>query len=95
MSGELDFSSRLSAFSCSCFTDSLTIGPKPRKAEVLRGIAFVRRPVKPAGVETLGVLTTNEESDFSFLLRGNVTASGASTFLLLKGNIFDLISCRL
>lgn len=43
-------------------------------------------PVMPTCVDTLGVLTTNDERDLSFLLAGNatgVTTSGALTFILL------------
>ena len=73
-------------------------GLNPRKLEALLVITFVLLPVKPDCVATLGVLTTNEESDLSFLLTGNVivgTASGSLTFLLLKGKIFDRTSCKL
>lgn len=47
---------------------------------------FVLLPVIPVCEDTLGVLTTSDESDLSFLLTGNateVTISGAFTFRLL------------
>lgn len=71
---------------------------QPRNVAALLATAFVRLPVMVACVDTLGVLTTNDESDLSFLLAGNVAegkASGAFTFLLLKGKIFALTSCKL
>lgn len=62
-------------------------------------VAFDLLPVSVDCVDTLGVLTTNEDRDLSFLLTGNVTEgitiSGAFTFLLLKGNILALTSCIL
>ena len=68
----------------------------PRIAAFLA--AFVLLPVKPVCIGTLGVLTTNEDSDLSFLLTGSEfvgVTSGASTFLLFRGKILALISCRL
>lgn len=44
--------------------------------------------------ETLGAVTTSDESDLSFLLKGTTT-SGAFTLLLLYGKIFALRSCKL
>jgi hypothetical protein len=44
------------------------------------------------------VQTTNDDNDLSFLFAGNAIEgiiSGALTFLLLKGNILALISCKL
>lgn len=71
---------------------------EPCKAEAFLETALDLLPVMVAWVDTLGVLTTNDESDLSFLLAGNVvegTASGAFTFLLLKGKILALTSCKL
>lgn len=79
-------------------SSSLFIGSSisnPLKAAAFLPAAFVLLRVKPLCVATRGVLTTNEESDLSFLLIGNEmegTSSGASTFLLLKGKILDLTS---
>jgi hypothetical protein len=71
----------------------------PRKAAAFLGKGFVLLPVVVVCVETLGVQTTNDESDLSFLLvTGNATdsaTSGASTFLFLYGKILDLTSCKL
>jgi hypothetical protein len=60
--------------------------------------AFVLLPVNPVCIGTLGVLTTNDDSDLSFLLTGSEfvgVTSGASTFLLFNGKILALISCKL
>jgi hypothetical protein len=73
------------------------IGPRPRNAAAFLVTALVRRPVEPAGV-ILGVFTTNEEIDLSFLLIGSVmgdSASSALIFFLLNGKTFDLTSCIL
>lgn len=59
---------------------------------------FVLLPVIVACVDTLGVLTTKDERDLSFLLAGNgieVTTSGAFTFLPFKGKTLALTSCKL
>lgn len=63
-------------------------------------VGFVLLPVMVACADTLGVLTTKDESDLSFLLAGNGTevttsGSGASTFLPFKGKTLDLTSCKL
>lgn len=55
-------------------------------------------PVKVVCGDTLGVLTTSDESDLSFLLNGNVTegtASGDLTLLRFEGKILLLTSCKL
>lgn len=77
------------------------IGPRPRKAAAAAAAflatALVRRPVKPVGF-TLGVLTTSEEIDLSFLLVGSEVGDGTSSALIffrLKGKSFDLTSCKL
>lgn len=70
----------------------------PREAADFLVPVFVLFPVKPVCVETLGALTTNDESDLSFLFAGRGvegTTSWALTFFRLKGNILVLISCRL
>lgn len=70
----------------------------PCKVEAFLATALVLLPVMVAWVDTLGVLTTNDESDLSFLLAGSVAegiTSGAFTFLLLKGKILALTSCKL
>ena len=67
-------------------------------AKTPRIAAFILLPVKPVWIGTLGVLTTNEDSDLFFLLSGSEfvgVTSGASTFLLFRGKILALISCRL
>lgn len=68
------------------------------KAPAFLATALDLLPVMVAWADTLGVLTTNDDRDLSFLLAGNVcegTASGALTFLLLKGKILVLTSCKL
>ncbi|RHN49409.1 hypothetical protein MtrunA17_Chr7g0274201 [Medicago truncatula] len=70
----------------------------PRKAAAFLVAVFVLFPVKVVCVETLGALTTNDESDLSFLFGGRGvegTTSSALTFCRLHGNILVLISCRL
>ena len=55
-------------------------------------------PVTPACMDTLGVLTTNDDSDLSFLLAGGEftgVTSGSAICLLLGGKILALISARL
>ena len=59
---------------------------------------FVLLPVMVDCVHTLGVLTTKDESDLSFLLAGNSaeeTDTGAFSFLFLKGKILFLKSCKM
>lgn len=71
---------------------------EPCKAAAFLATALDLLPVMVAWVDTLGVLTTNDDRDLSFLLAGNVlegTTSGAFIFLLLKGKILALTSCRL
>lgn len=78
--------------------DSWILGVCPCNAAAFLVPALVRRPVKPVCAATRGVFTTNEERDLSFLLAGSVGRgkfSRASTFLLLKGNIFALKYWRL
>lgn len=70
--------------------------PLPRTSFLVT--AFVLFPVVPACAETLGVFTTKEEIDLSFLLVGNViedTTSGALSFLRFRGNILALKSCKM
>jgi len=71
----------------------------PRKAAAaFLVLVLVLFPVKPGCIETLGALTTNDESDLSFLLVGSDIedkTSWALIFFLLNGNTFDLISCKL
>lgn len=55
-------------------------------------------PVNVVCGDTLGVLTTSDESDLSFRLNGNViegVTSGAFTRLRLYGKILALTSCKL
>lgn len=71
---------------------------EPCKAAAFLATALDLLPVIVTCVDTLGVSTTNDDSDLSFLLAGNVaegTTSGAFTFLLLKGKILALTSCKL
>lgn len=60
--------------------------------------AFVLLPVVPVCIDTLGALTTKDESNLSFFFgcggAGGKT-SGASIFLLLRGKILALMSCKL
>ena len=88
----------MSLGSVSFFTVLPVVGPRPRKAAAdFLVTALVRLPVDPVGVN-LGVWTTNEEIDLSFLLLGGEigdAASPASIFFLFNGKIFDLTSCRL
>lgn len=72
------------------------------KLEARKPLAFlvglVLLPVMVTCVDTLGVLTTKDESDLSFLLAGIViegTASGVLAFLFFKGKILALTSCKL
>lgn len=93
-----EFSVSLSTYSSSLLTDSWVPGLCPRNMAALLATALVCLPVKLVCVANRGVLTTNEERDLSFLLTGKERSgkfSGASTFLLLKGNIFALKSCKL
>jgi hypothetical protein len=90
----------LSLESFSFFTGLSVVGPRPRKAAAAAFLVttLVRRPVDPAGVN-LGVGTTNEEIDLSFILLlggeiGDATSS-ALIFFRLNGKILDLTSCRL
>ena len=62
-------------------------------AKTPRIAAFILLPVKPIWIGTLGVLTTNEDSDLFFLLTGSEfvgVTSGASTFLLFRGKFWPL-----
>lgn len=71
---------------------------EPCKAAAFLATALDLLPVIVTCVDTLGVFTTNDDSDLSFLLAGNVvegTTSGAFTFLLLEGKILALTSCKL
>lgn len=65
---------------------------------VLLVTALICLPVELICVATLGVLTTNEESDLSLILTGDTVVgafSGSSAFLLLEGKIVSLMSCKL
>lgn len=69
-----------------------------RELATLLARALVLLPVAPICIETLGVLTTKDDSNLSFFFgcsgaRGK--ASGASIFLLLSGKILALMSCKL
>lgn len=97
VSGKHELSWRSSSNSSS-FLTSFSMG----KLEPCRPLAFlvgfVLLPVMVDCVDTLGVLTTKDESDLSFLLAGNSTegpATGAFSFLFLKGKILFLKSCKL
>ena len=60
-------------------------------------VGFVLLPVMVACVDTVGVLTTKDERDLSFLLAGNGTegaGSGVFTFLPFKGKTLALTSCK-
>jgi len=102
LAGKLELWEWLSQLSNSFFTGSSIIGPRPCKEAAAAAAAFlatalVRRPVKPV-VFTLGVLTTSEEIDLSFLLVGSAiedATSSALIFFLLNGKSFDLTSCKL
>lgn len=97
VSGELAPSS-LSSTESSSFLGGLSVERfEPRKAAAFLAAAFDLLLVMVVCADTLGALTTNDESDLSFLRTGNITegtASGAFTFLLLRGNIFALTSCK-
>lgn len=87
-----------SPFVSSFFMESSRIKLHPCNEVAFLVLVFVLFPVKPVCIGTLGALTTNDESDLSFLFAGNIIedkTSGAWIFLLLKGNIFALISCKL
>jgi len=62
-------------------------------------VGFVLLPVMVVCTDTLGVLTTKDERDLSFLLAVNgseaatISGSGAFTFLPFKGKILALTSC--
>ena len=61
-------------------------------------VGFVLLPVMVACVDTLGVLTTSDESDLSFLLAGNAIGgktSAALALLLFEGKTLALRSCKL
>lgn len=95
VSGELDPSRRSSMESSSFLGVSSVAGLAPLGAELFLTPALVLLPVTPACMDTLGVLTTKDDSDLSFLLAGGETegaTSGASTFLPLRGKILALIS---
>lgn len=80
------------------FMDSWISGLSPQNVAAFLAAALVRLPCKDVCAAIWGMLTTNDESDLSFLLAGNVTRgkfSRASIFLLFNGNILDLKSCRL
>ena len=102
LAGKLELWEWLSQLSNSFFTGSSIIGPRPCKEAAAAAAAFlatalVRRPVKPVDF-TLGVLTTSEEIDLSFLLVGSEigdATSSALIFFLLNGKSFDLTSCKL
>ena len=98
VSGELEPSWRSSPESSSFLGVSSAVGLPPLGTDPFLTPALVLLPVTPACIDTLGVLTTKDDSDLSFLLAGGETeagTSGASTFLLFKGNILALMSCRL
>lgn len=81
----------------SSFLTDFSIEKEDPRGFFLEG-TFDLLPVIVVCVDTLGVLTTSDESDLSFLLNGNVTegtTSGAFTLLLFEGNIFPLTSCKL
>lgn len=97
LSGELELSGWSSSNS-----SSFLMGFSREKLDERRPLAFlvdfVLLPVMVACVDTLGVLTTKDERDLSFLLAGNGTegaTSGAFTFLPFKGKILALTSCKL
>ena len=79
--------------------DSGELKPEARRAAVaFLTPALDLLPVNPVCIGTLGVLTTRDDKDLSFLFAGSAiegTTSDALTFFLLKGNIFPRISCRL
>lgn len=83
-------------------TSSFLMGFSMEKLEDRRPLAFlvgfVLLPVMVACADALGVITTKDERDLSFLLAGNGTegaTSGAFAFLPFKGKILALISCKL
>lgn len=85
-----------SSMESSSFLTDLSTEKDPRG--FFLGGPFDLLPVKVVCGDTLGVQTTSEDSDLSFLLNGNVTegtTSGAFTLLLFEGNIFHLTSCKL
>ena len=97
-SGELELSGQSSTESSSFLMGSTMEKLEPRRAVLFLATAFVLLPVKPVCIDTRGVLTTKDESDLSFLLTGSGIGgitSGTLIFLLLKGKILALISCKL
>ena len=84
-------------------TSSFLIGSSMKKLEPRPGALFLAKdfvllPVNSVCIDTLGVLTTNDDKDLSFLLTGSEidgATSGDLIFLLLKGKILALISCKL
>lgn len=97
ISGEFEFSGKISVGS-----SSFLVGSSIAKLEARTGALFlptdlVLLPVNPALIDTFGVLTTNEDKDLSFLLTGSEiegVTSGVLIFLL-KGKILALMSCKL
>lgn len=89
-------SAELVLSSCSSELSSFLIG-SPCEPVVFLAVAFDLLPVRLLCAAMRGVLTTNEESDLSFLRTGNVAGatSGALIFLLFSGNSFALTSWRL
>jgi len=97
VSGEHELSWRSSSNSSSFLMSFSTEKPEPCRPSAFL-VGFVLLPVMVDCVDTLGVLTTKDESDLSFLLAGNSTegiATAAFCFLLLKGKILFLKSCKL
>lgn len=97
-SGKIELTLLSSLFVSSFFTGSSRIKLHPRNEAAFLLLVFVRFPVKPVCIETLGAITANDESDLSFLFAGKGIGdktSGALVFLLLRGNNFVLMSCKL
>lgn len=97
-SGELELSGQSSSSSASFLID-LSMEKLEDRRLLAFLVGFVLLPVMVVCTDTLGVLTTKDERDLSFLLAGNgseaatASGSGAFTFLPFKGKILALTSC--
>ena len=91
VSGEL----ALSVWSSSSFFTPLLVNEPllPRTSFLMRDFV-VLFPVVPVCAESLGVFTTKDEIDLSFLLAGNVISRSLSLFRF-RGNILALRSCKM
>jgi hypothetical protein len=93
VSGELELSGQLSNNSSSCWIDFSMEKLEDRRLLVFL-VGSVLLPVMVDCADTLGVLTTKDERDLSFLLAGNgaeaATTSGSFTSLRFEGKTMYL-----